>query len=135
MTKGFTGEGTGGHIFLFYKEETRMNVSYEGVGYLAATFPAGSCVAGQVCKLGVLGMCEKCNEGDAFCGVVDAVENLRAAVQIEGFAQVSYTGTAPTRGYAKLSSNGKGGVKVDSNGKEYLVAAINTDEAKITIKL
>ena len=112
-----------------------MNVSYEGVGYLAVTFPAGSCVAGQVCKLGVLGLSEKCNEGDAFCGVVDAVENFRAAVQIEGFAEVSYTGTAPTRGYEKLSSNGKGGVKVDSNGKEYLVAELDTDNSTITIKL
>ena len=112
-----------------------MNVSYEGVGYLAATFPAGSCVAGQLCKLGTLGMSDKCSEGEAFCGMVEAVEHQRAAVQIEGFVEVSYTGTAPARGYTKLSSNGKGGVKVDSNGKEYLVAEINTAETKITMKL
>ena len=112
-----------------------MNVSYEGIGYLAATFPAGSCVAGQLCKLGVLGMSDKCSDGEAFCGLVEAVEHQRAAVQIAGFAEVSYTGSAPSRGYAKLSSNGKGGVKVDSAGKEYLVAEIDTDRSVITIKL
>ena len=112
-----------------------MNVSYEGVGYLAATFPAGNCVAGQLCKLDVLGLSEKCNDGDAFCGFVEEVKNRRAAVQIEGFVEVPYTGTAPTRGYVKLSSDGKGGVKVDSNGKEYLVAELDTDNSTITIKL
>ena len=113
-----------------------MNVSYEGIGYLAVTFPAGVCEAGKLCKLNVLGQTERCEEGEAFCGFVEELGSNRcAAVQIAGFVEVSYTGSAPTRGYAKLSSDGQGGVKEDSAGKEYLVVALNADESKITIRL
>ena len=112
-----------------------MNVSYEGIGCQTVTVPTGNCVAGQVCKIGVLGKAEKCSDGEAFCGVVVSAEKLNAAVQIEGFVEVSYTGSIPARGYTKLSCNGAGGVKVDTAGKEYLVVAVDHVAAKVTIKL
>ena len=112
-----------------------MNVSYEGIGYLAVTFPAGSCVAGQPCKLNTQGHADKCSDGEAFCGFAGAVDSQRAAVQLQGFLEASYTGTAPSCGFAKLSSDGKGGVKVDSAGREYLVVQVNTTASKVTIKL
>ena len=112
-----------------------MNVSYEGIGYLAVTFPAGSCVAGQVCKLNTQGHADKCSDGEAFCGFTEAVDGQRAAVQLQGFLEVGYTGTAPACGFAKLSSNGNGGVKADSAGREYLVAQVNTTTSKVIIKL
>ena len=112
-----------------------MNVSYEGIGYLAVTLPAGNCTEGHLCKLNPQGQCVACAEGDPFCGLVEAVDGENAAVQIEGFAEVRYTGDMPPKGYLKLSSNGKGGVKVDAAGKEYLAVAVDGSAATVTIKL
>ena len=112
-----------------------MNVSYEGIGYLAVTFPAGSCVAGQPCKLNTQGHADKCSDGEAFCGFAEAVDGQNVAVQVQGFLEVGYTSSAPVCGFVKLSSNGKGGVKADSAGREYLVVKVNTTAAKVTIKL
>lgn len=112
-----------------------MRISYDGIGHQAVTVPAGKCVEGQVCKLNASGQADACAAGDKFCGVVEFVKGDSAAVQIEGFAQVSYTGTAPTVGYCSLSANGSGGVKVDSAGREYLVAQVHSSDLSAVIKL
>ena len=112
-----------------------MNLSYEGIGYLAVTIPSITCVAGQLCKLNLVGQGEVCKDGDPFFGFVERVTEYRAAVQIEGFLEVSYTGPTPACGYTKLSSNGNGGVKLDDAGREYLVVDLKSSESKITIKL
>ena len=89
-----------------------MKVAYEVIGHLTVTFPNNSAVAGQVCKLSTQGKCEKCSDGDIFCGVVEEVTPAGAAVQLQGFVKLSYTGAIPYAGYTKLSSNGAGGVKI-----------------------
>jgi hypothetical protein len=58
-----------------------------------------------------------------------------AAVQVGGFAKVAYSGTTPSLGFAKLASDGNGGVAVNSNGQEYLVMALDEANKHITIKL
>lgn len=111
-----------------------MNISYEGIGHMAVTFPAGSCAAGQVCKLDSSG-CAACSAGERFCGVVETLNGSQAGVQIHGFVTVGYTGTAPAAGYAGLSANGSGGVKADSAAHTYLVAAVDTANATVTFEL
>ena len=112
-----------------------MSVSYEGIGHMAVTFLAGTAKEGQLCKLSVVGRSDACSSAEAFCGYVEKTDANLAAVQLEGFVTVPYTGTAPIKGYSKLSSNGTGGVKVDSAGQEYLVAAIDYDKLLVTFKL
>ena len=112
-----------------------MNVSYEGIGYLAVTIPASTCVAGQVCRVNAAGLCEKCSAGDYFDGVADAVENQRATMQIQGCAEIGYSGTKPSAGRVKLSGDGKGGVKLDSEGREYLIMQVKEDTTTIVVKL
>lgn len=112
-----------------------MKVAYEGIGHLTVTFPNNSAVAGQVCKLSTQGKCEKCSDGDIFCGVVEEVTPAGAAVQLQGFVKLSYTGAIPYAGYTKLSSNGAGGVKTDTNGKEYLVVRYDSAKKTVIIKL
>ena len=112
-----------------------MNVSYEGIGYLAVTIPASTAAAGQACKVNAAGMCEKCNAGDAFDGVASAVENQYAAMQIQGLAEIKYSGTKPSAGRVNLSSDGKGGVKLDTSGKEYLVMQVKEETTTIVVKL
>lgn len=112
-----------------------MNISYEGIGHLGVTFPAGSCVAGQVCKIGTDGKAAACASGDKFCGVAETVNGSQAGVQIHGFVTMSYTGTAPAVGYVNLSADGAGGVKADTAGKSYLAVQVDTGAKTVTFEL
>ena len=112
-----------------------MNVSYEGIGYLAVTMPADGCVVGDICCLSLAGYAGSCATGSSFIGVVEAVEGDYAAVQVEGVVKVYYSGNAPLLGYRKLSANGVGGVKADDQGREYLVLDVDRAESMVTFKL
>lgn len=112
-----------------------MNISYEGIGHLAVTMPAGECEAGRVCVMGEDGQVAGGTAGSKFCGVVEAVENGMAAVQVAGFVTLGYTGTAPTTGYANLACDGNGTVAVNSTGNSYLVVAVDTANNLVTFKL
>lgn len=112
-----------------------MNISYEEIGHVSVTFPAGTGTAGKVCKLDSSGKAAACSVGERFCGIVEHVGSAGAAVQIHGFAVVSYTGTAFVPGYVNLSANGSGGVKSDENGTSYLVARVDTAAKTAVIEL
>ena len=112
-----------------------MKHSYEGIGHLAVTFPLFNTKPGHVCKLTLNGDAIECNNGDKFFGVTEAADHMMAAVQVEGFATVNYSGTKPDVGFAKLVGDGNGGVTVNSNGREYLVVAVDTEEMTAVIKL
>ena len=97
------------------------NVSFEDIGAVIATFAAQEGVkAGQVVKITANGEVGACSANDRFCGVVGAVEDGFAAVQLRGFVQVSYTG-AVTTGWNKLAADGKGGVTPYASGWDILV--------------
>ena len=108
-----------------------MNISYEEIGHLSVTFPAGECTVGQVCKMGADGAVAACDAGDKFCGVVESLHGGKAGVQIHGFATVRFSGAAPATGYTALTADGSGGVKT-GDGKEYLVVKVD-DTAKTAV--
>ena len=110
-----------------------MNVSFEEIGHLAATFADGGCTAGQVCKLSGNGTVAPCAEGDKFCGVTEGVRGGYAAVQVAGFAAVAFSGTVAV-GYVDLCADGNGGVKAGS-GREYLVVSVDENAKTAVIKL
>ncbi len=112
-----------------------MKISYDGIGYLAVTVPAGTCGAGKACVMNAAGQADACTSGGRFMGVCDEVKNGLAAVQVNGFAKLPYSGTVPTMGFAKLAADGKGGVSVNSDGQEYLVVAVDEVGLNITVKL
>ena len=112
-----------------------MKHSYEGIGHLAVTFPAFDSVPGHVCKLNLNGDATMCDSGDKFIGVTEAVQNYMAAVQVEGFATVRYSGTKPDMGYVSLVADGDGGVMIDSTGRAYLVVSVDSEEMTAVIKL
>mgnify|MGYP003292065229 FL=1 len=43
-----------------------------------------------------------------------------------------YTGTAPTAGLNKLGANSNGGVKVSTNGSEFLVVSVDETAKTVT---
>ena len=104
-----------------------MSVSFDGIGQVCATFLTDQMLEeGKVAKVSASGKAAACSADEAFCGVVLAASQEACSVQVGGFVTVPYTGTAPTPGFAGLAADGSGGVKVKSDGRSYLVAAVDT---------
>ena len=112
-----------------------MQVSFEEIGRLSATFAAESGEAGNVCKMSGNGKVAPCADGDGFIGIMEGIRKGVAGVQLHGFAQVGYTGTAPDVGYVNLTADGNGGVKVSESGKAYLVVSVDAAAKTATIEL
>ena len=112
-----------------------MNISYEGVGYLAVTMPTNGCDEGHVCGINFEGKVASCPAGEMFFGVVVTTDGHRAHVQVEGFAKVTYTGSELVPGLMKLETDGYGGIRVSDDGRVYLVAAVDTEAKTAVIKL
>ena len=112
-----------------------MSISYNGIGQMAVTFPQDGCAEGAVCKLNAEGIAVACAAGERPCGKVMYVDGEYAAVMLEGFARLNYSGSVPTYGWCKLSTNGNGGVKVDNTGTSYLVAEVDETTNTCVIKL
>ena len=112
-----------------------MKVAFEEIGRVAATFAAEAGEAGQVCKMADNGKVAVCADGEAFIGLMEGIRNGFCGVQLHGFAEVAYTGTAPALGFAKLAADGNGGVKVSATGREYLVVCVDENAMKAIIEL
>ena len=81
-----------------------MTVSFMGWKERAATFEADEELkAGSVAKVSGSGEVSACSAGDKFAGIVLSCRGGFAAVQLEGYAEVPYTGTAPSAGYQPVS--------------------------------
>ena len=122
-----------------------MELSYEGIGQVAATFETqavqedGKALAiGDVVALTAGGTVGFGTAGAAPCGVVLTLEgDQKAAVQVGGFVQVAYTGdTAPALGWTALGVNGTGGVQtVSTGGRDCLVVQVDAAAKTAVIKL
>lgn len=112
-----------------------MKVAFEEIGHMSATFLAASGKQGQVCKVTANGTVAPCADGDVFCGVMEGARKGVSGVQLHGFAEVGYTGTAPSLGYVNLVANGSGGVKVSSAGRAHLVVSVDSAAMTAIIEL
>ena len=114
-----------------------MLVSFDGVGQVCATFQGGGLTDGQVVQVSGRGTVSACGAGDAFCGVVSHGNDDACSVQVRGFVTLSYSGTAPSLGKARLCADGKDGVKTaaDGAGAEYLTVDVDTALKTVTVLL
>lgn len=112
-----------------------MNVSFKGWREQAAAFETEQELQkGHVVKISGNGQVSNCEDGGKFAGMVISCREGLAAVQLQGYAEVRYTGTAPTPGYQALCADGKGGVKVVSGsetGRDLLILTV--DEVSKTV--
>ena len=120
-----------------------MEISFAGIGQVAATFAVtqteekplaiGHAVALTAADTAGLG-----SAGAAPCGVILSLDkDDRAAVQVDGFVQVAYSGqTAPTVGWGTLGVDGSGGVQaVSTGGRPCLIVSVDTTGKTAVIKL
>ena len=117
-----------------------MDICFEGVGQVAATFKVDSSKAvqpGMAVTLTTGGTVGLGSAGDLPCGVLlGGVRDGAAAVQIGGVAEVGYSGTAPQAGWQMLACDGTGGVKgVTEDGLNCLVLTVDTAAGTAVIKL
>ncbi len=105
-----------------------MTISLNGFNEQVATFEAESgVVAGIPVKLTGNGVVGVCADKDAFCGVTLSERGGFAAVQLSGYVQLPYTGTAaPAVGYQTLSAAAGGKVQADPAGRSFLVTDVDT---------
>ncbi len=106
-------------------------IRFNGIMNEVATFEADSPVeAGVPVALSGNGKVAAAEASALFCGV--AVNHSRGlqGVQLRGYAELTYSGTAaPAVGYNLLAADGSGGVKVvEEAGRQIL--AVNVDTAK-----
>lgn len=137
-----------------------MDICFEGVGQVAATFKVngGNAVQpGMAVTLTGNGTVGLGAAGAAPCGVLlGSVRGGAAAVQIGGAAKAAFSGTAPAVGWQELVCDGEGGVKIAAKaavktvsegggqsggdetaggGLKCLVLAVDEDEGSVIVKL
>jgi hypothetical protein len=105
-----------------------MKISLNGCGENVATFEAESGVtAGMPVKMTDNGTVGACADKDHFCGVAVSVRGGFAAVQLGGYVQVPYSGSAaPMVGYQTLSGTADGKVQAEAAGRSILVTDVNS---------
>lgn len=114
-----------------------MAISFNAIGQAHVSFSAAeSAAAGKVCKLTANGTVGACASGDSFFGVVTDVRAGVAAVMMSGYAELPYSGTAPSVGYQTLAADGSGGVKtVTTGGRSLLVVQVDSANATVGVFL
>ena len=114
-----------------------MKISMNGFGENMATFACGgTTVYGSLVKMSDNGTVSPCVSGDVFCGVANSTRNGFAAVQLNGYREIPYTGTAPKVGYQTLAASGAQSVStVSTGGRSYLVVDVDPNAKTIGMML
>jgi len=112
-----------------------MNIAFDGIGQVCATFLGSNITEGQMVKLSAPGSVGPCADGDCFCGLALCSRDDACTVQVGGFMTAPYSNTAPSVGRAVLCADGKGGVKSASSGVTCLVVDSNPTDKTVTFML
>ena len=101
-----------------------MTVSFDGYNANTITFEAASGVTvGLPVMISANGKVS--NATSTFCGVCKSLKNGYAAVQLDGYVRLPYTGSIAV-GYKQLVVD-DGEIKVDTtNGREHLVIDVDS---------
>ena len=95
-----------------------MSVSFNGMGSMVVTFRASAISEGGVAAMMGNDQVGNASGGVAPVGIVLGKRNDHAAVQIQGYVQVPYSGaTAPSLGWNQLVADGTGGLRVATTGE------------------
>lgn len=103
-----------------------MNVSFNGIGELTATFQvSGQVEAGKPVKVSANGTVAPCGTaGDIPVGVALSVRNGYAAVQLKGYVRLP-AATGLTAGWKTISLTKDGAVQTGETGRDLLVVDVN----------
>lgn len=103
-------------------------IDYTGFGEQVLTFKCiGNTAVGDLLKMSENDTVAPAANGEEFIGIAVCVRNGIASVATNGFARVSYSGSAMPLGAAYIAADGQGGVCVKAGGKKVSVLNIDTE--------
>ncbi len=104
-----------------------MSVAFYGTSELVLSFEAGESVtAGYPQTVSHNNTVTDAADGALPAGIALHCRRDIAAVQMKGYVEVPYSGTAPTLGWNTLVADGKGGLRCASGGLSRLVINVDT---------
>ncbi len=107
-----------------------MSISFKGFNEQVITFKVqGEVEPGTLVKMCESETVESCASGDEFIGIAVNVHGGIAAVQVGGYIDLPYSGTAPSLGSTSISAANAAQIK---NGGDMTVKVISLDEANST---
>lgn len=110
------------------------NISYRGFNASALTFESESeFTKGDPVAISAAGACSPAEEDDLFLGICVSVRGNLITVQMEGYVEAAYSGTAPECGWGKLCADGDGGVAVSEEETAPLYRIIEVDTVNKTV--
>lgn len=116
-----------------------MSVAFSGIENLVVTFQAGTVVVGNPAAMSANHTVRNAGNGTAPVGIVLNKRSNHAAVQVKGYAEMSYSGsTAPTLGWNSLVADGSGGLRAAADGetgRSCLVVSLDTANKKLGLFL
>lgn len=77
--------------------------------------------------------CGNCSADQKFCGILKGVRNNIGSVQVKGYAEIKYSGTAPALGVCGLVADGNGGVKASNSGTPVIVTEVDEDTNTVKV--
>lgn len=118
-----------------------MKVSFNGLLDAVTTFETRTEVnKGDFVMMTASGVVATCSEGQAPIGIAVGIEDDGCiAVQLKGYIEANYTGTAPTVGQGRVvtgsESNKLSVADADDDATAALIVTVNTTDQKIGIIL
>lgn len=109
-----------------------MSISFNGFNEQVLTFKTETeLAAGTLVKMSGNGTVAACANGDKIIGVVLSCRDNLACVQVGGYINLPYSGTAPTTGYCGICAASATKIKTDSSAGK-LLAVFDTDTTAAT---
>ena len=93
-----------------------VNISYNGFDNKVIAMESSSNIAnGALVTIASTGKCTQCTANQEFIGVAVCKRDSVVSVQVGGYVECKYTGTAPSKGYTRLKASAATTVVAASN--------------------
>ena len=113
-----------------------MNISFDNIGQVCASFACDDTVqVGDACNMSENNTIKRSGEDQPFLGKVLSIRDGIANVAIRGFATFSFTGSAPSVGYAGFCGDGNGNVVLSNEMEPRLVVCVDNIHKTVTVLL
>lgn len=103
-----------------------MSISFHGTQESVLTFEAGSVTAGNMVGMSANNKVADASAGTLPVGKAIHVRGDIAAVQVKGYMELPYSGTAPSLGWGIIVADGDGGVKSATTGLTVLIVEVDS---------
>ena len=102
-------------------------ISFNGFNETILTFKAAASIdSGKPVKVSANETVALCADGNTFAGISRGYRDGAVGVQLSGYVELPYSGTAPALGLTAVCANGDGGIQA-GNGRSVLVVKVDTD--------